>query len=67
MKCHNCQRDLSISTNSEAFRLKLESESIPHNSGAVTDFADEPEVAEIGKPLYFCNGRCLRVWIAQKP
>lgn len=62
MTCRNCQRDLSISTNSEAYRLKLESESIPHNIGPVTDFAAEPEITE---PLYFCTFLCLHSWIDQ--
>lgn len=62
--CAKCGRDLTTTTNSEAYRVKLCSEDIPSECGVVTDMAAYPDYA---RPVHFCDEYCLRGWLGPLP
>jgi len=63
--CDGCQRDLTTTGNSEAFRLVLATERIPSRGGIVTDMVAFP--TGISRSKHFCDMRCLVAWLKATP
>jgi len=59
--CDQFQRDLTTSTNSVDYRLKLMNEYIAPHDGAVTDMMIVPPLTDGDK--HFCVLGCLYMWI----
>lgn len=57
IKCYFCYKNLSVTSNSIDYRLKLITEKIPPDLNyPVTDMLIEPELKE---DIYFCELDCL--------
>ena len=57
--CDGCNRDLTTTSNSVAYRLILKVENIPSRGGWVTAMMAYPPITE---PMHFCNLSCLDKW-----
>lgn len=62
--CDGCERDLTTTGNSEAYRLCLKSESIPSRGGVVTDMVAFP--TGITRMKHFCDVQCLVKWLQKE-
>lgn len=60
VKCDNCKRDISTSTNSEDWRLALINQAIPSRSEVVTDMMMSPPLY---RDYHFCGLHCLKEWL----
>ncbi len=58
--CDNCNRDLTTTTNSVDYRLKLMHENIIPHSGPVTDVMF---CRRFEGDKHFCNVYCLKEWM----
>lgn len=58
--CDNCGRDLTTTTNCEAYRTVLQAERIPSTGGALTAMLDSPEPK---RPHHFCGMHCVAAFI----
>ena len=58
--CDNCERDITKTSNSIAYRLRLCDEIIPSHDGAVTDMMTYPHLPD--GECHFCNLKCLIEW-----
>lgn len=59
--CDQCERDLTVTTNCEDYRLGLIVQSIPSCGGAVTLMATHPPLE---RDHHFCGARCFKQWVA---
>lgn len=60
--CDACERDLTYTGNCVEYRLALNVESIPANSGFVTLMHLSPD---IDGSKHFCGLRCLKKWASK--
>ncbi len=58
--CDNCNSDLTESSNSVDYRIKLYSQRMPCHDGAVFDMLISPQIPE---PMHFCGLGCLSIWV----
>jgi len=63
MICEECKTDLTYTSNCEDFRIKVESEKIPNQGGAVTLINVNPA---FDRDLYFCDEQCLSRWFMRR-
>ena len=58
--CDYCGKDITVTSETPAFRLKLSAEGLPHTSkGIYTVLVNPP----ISSDCHFCNLACLAAWL----
>ena len=63
VKCDSCGADISCSTNSVDYRLRLMNVELPPCSNSVTDMMIHPPIS---RNCDFCGIGCLRKWVIQE-
>lgn len=61
--CNNCDKDISHSIDTPAWRIALTNEPIPIVSSSVKAISVQPHLAQ---DAYFCCWRCLTDWIEHR-
>ena len=60
IRCDNCKKDLSLTSNSIDYRLRFSDEIIKSHDSAVTEVKIYPSLKD--GDCHFCGLGCLKMW-----